>query len=416
MTGFISNVVLPSIRPLIDEITRLEVAYQPYPSFVHHYPPVDRTRSSFVPDVPDSRLASQESLPILPRGPSCSLPRQPCFQLSPLHGDIIQHDPNESVTPWNHHSQSGFLSSPSLSSSSSETASPSPPPYFLSLAFHNDLQGAPRLGSLSSVSLNDNRSGRSEDAPPKQATRSQPEQMVEQPPSPHCTIPESSKARRSPFDLCHLADSLPSLPLSPAPSVESSTRITAGRLPFPLVPTTSSQPVPQGLLPEVQAVSRKKKSGKASRAPRVDTQMTKAGKPYTRARPGYLKLTDGVKPTTRRAWGEREGAIVLDALERYTSENPNFIISQSSQDEQHEVLPVIWQDIAREFEAQPSEWTRSYEGFLNWTAKNLGRPTTRNPAPCDRRKPRKSAKPKAKRALKKPKAKRVLRKRPTATS
>ncbi|KAG9045353.1 hypothetical protein FS837_006451 [Tulasnella sp. UAMH 9824] len=86
--------------------------------------------------------------------------------------------------------------------------------------------------------------------------------------------------------------------------------------------------------------------------------MTKAGKPYTRARPDYLQLPDGVKPNTRRTWGERERAIVLDALERYTSENPNFIISKSSQAEQHEVLPVIWQDIAKEFEMEPKEWRR----------------------------------------------------------
>lgn len=99
--------------------------------------------------------------------------------------------------------------------------------------------------------------------------------MVERLPSPPRPILESSVERHSPFDLCHLADSLPSPLLSPAPSVDGSPWITAGRLPFPLVLTASSQ---QGLSPEAQTVSPKKRSGKASRAPRVDNQMTKAGK------------------------------------------------------------------------------------------------------------------------------------------
>lgn len=424
MTGLTSNVVLPSIRPLLEEVIRLEAVHQSYPPFVPLRLPIDLNRSPFVPDVCNAPFPSPAPRPILGRVSPQSPPIHPLPKISPIQGDMSCYHSSEAVALWNHRSQNGFPLSPSLSSGSIETSSLSPPSYLVSPASHNSLPKTPRLGSLYPFDLGHERSPRFEDPPPSQAKHSQPEQMAGPSLLPPRPILEPSMEHRGPFALRHLANSPPSTPLSPSSSVDSSPKIAEGHLPPALMSTLSNQPVPPTSLPKAQTRTRKTRSCKASGAPRVDNQLTINGTFYTRGRPDDLKLIDGEKPRTRSTWGEAEKVVTLAALEWYrTEKDSSFIISKSSKREQHKALPVIWKHIRKVLNI--GNFKRGYEGFLIWTAINLGRPTTRNPAPCDRPRSRAPAKPKAAqapRAKRAPKAeqttktKQASRKRPAKTA
>ncbi|KIO27960.1 hypothetical protein M407DRAFT_22868 [Tulasnella calospora MUT 4182] len=398
-----SRVVLPPFRLLLEEVNRLEAARKSYTkqhisSPLDLHPPVDQTRRPHVPNGANASLSLQSPLPILPHTPPHSPPIHLDVHLQ-LHNNPTYHDPNDSMTIWDHRSPNAFLSSPSLSDSSLEPTTPSPAPYFVYPVPHNNsLPGTPRLGKLSPLNLGLGPVG-FENRSPNQVMHLQPDQVVEPPPVPPRPILEPT--------IEQLADFSPFPPLTTSPSYGSSPRLAESRLPFALVPSTSSQHVLQAPVQAAQPVSSKKrrepaKSGKASRAPRVDEQLTKNGTWYSRSRPAYLKLSGGQKPETRTSWESDERAVALGAIERYVKENPHFILSKSSKEEQREVFPVIWQYATEAASEEGVDWNRGYDGFLIWMSKNLDRPTVRNPAPADRPRARKPTMPKAKNAPRKP--------------
>ncbi|KAG8921037.1 hypothetical protein FRC01_000469, partial [Tulasnella sp. 417] len=68
------------------------------------------------------------------------------------------------------------------------------------------------------------------------------------------------------------------------------------------------------------------------------------------------------------------------------AENPTFVVSKSTMEEQHVAFPMIFLRIV---ELHP-DWRRGYEGLLNWATKTKGRPTARKGAGRGRWAPSKS--------------------------
>ncbi|KAG8921039.1 hypothetical protein FRC01_000471 [Tulasnella sp. 417] len=357
MEEFESNVRLPPALTLMGEADSLEVARQSCYQRSAAMPAED-TRLPIVPEVsiapisPQSRsLGFPHTLPA-PWSTYCYT----CFH-PPGEGGTNYHHPNQGVTLWDR-PQHQFRPSPAPSSTSIETAS---------LSSQSSLGSRPGT-PLSPPNFEDEPSFRP--ASLMETMHPQPRQAVDPLPATPLTNP------RSPFDYNHFAFKLPggsgstAFP-SPLPSVN-------GRLPFALVP---------GPLLEAQPMSPRKsgdgaKSDQGSRPTRVDIQLTKRGTPYSRHRTDKLKLPNGREPKTRKGWRSEEIAVTMEAIARYTTENPGFDVPTSPQAEQQVAWPIIWEYITESVDV--TEWKRSYDGLLVWTAKNLDRPTLRNPAPCDR--------------------------------
>ncbi|KAG8921624.1 hypothetical protein FRC01_000146 [Tulasnella sp. 417] len=189
------------------------------------------------------------------------------------------------------------------------------------------------------------------------------------------------RAYDGPFtlDLSYSSPPSPSLLLSP--SIDGSPLMEPQQLPFPLIPQPLNQPASQGPLPETRAVRSKGRGSKgrsegAPLVPRVERRITKNGKPYSRDRPHDLMPRPGQRLLTRRSWTVDEHDIASRALEWYEAENPTFVVSKSTMEEQHVAFPMIFLHIVE----QHPDWRRGYEGLLTWATKTKGRPTTRKRA------------------------------------
>ncbi|KIO27957.1 hypothetical protein M407DRAFT_22865 [Tulasnella calospora MUT 4182] len=391
-----SNITLPPIRFLLDEVAQYEAANRFPPT---HNPPnpihthADHALSSLVSNIPKA-LVPLPSAPRIPHHfPSSS---RPIHSHAPFErfnhpappGPSSRCDPYGSMNRWEHYSQTPFLPLSSPSPHFLETASPSTfsysvPPVLL-----------PGLPKTPSSDLGQTVVAGVGSEPPAQAMDLQPNRVVALPPVPPRHVLEPTPEHDSLFVFRLSAHCPPSPSLSLSPSIEGSPTMANSRLPFALVPATPNQPVSGVPFVEVQAVSpdepgKQSKSSRVPETPRVNEQLTKNGRVYSRCRPEDLRLPPGRKLVTRKTWLQWEHDAALEALDWYKKWNQDFDLSTSSEDEQRVVLPEIYRYLIKVVE--PEDWVRGFDGFLTWAGKAQDRPTTRKPAGCNRPTTRKPA-------------------------